>query len=247
MKCWDTSSKAERVQTPTLKEYSFIKFSSDGRLIALCENYTIKIWEIATARQLPGLDVPNTGVFVENGGVFASFSSDGKKLATGGFGTQTYLWETETGKQIQQMKGRTNMAYAVAFSTDGTQLTSGGRTRWDLRTGQGRRLSSAPSDKVFGMPSPDGKLIATFAPNSNSIAILDATDGRTLQTLTRANATGVEKAYFSPDGQSLAVTYMQSQGAQTIGRLSSSDLMIWDVKRRRELHTFTLSSSPVEA
>ena len=36
-----------------------------------------------------------------------------------------FLWETETGKQLQQMKGRTNMAYAVAFSADGTQLTSG--------------------------------------------------------------------------------------------------------------------------
>ena len=249
LKVWDVSSKTtERVQAPTLKDYSFIKFSSDGRLIALCENYTIKMWETATGRELPALNVPNTGVFVETGGVFASFSHDGKKLATGGFGTQTLLWETGTGKQIQQMKGRTNMAYAVAFSADGNQLTSGGRTRWDLRTGQGRRLSSAPSDKVFGMPSPDGKLIAMFAPNTGAVTILDATNGHTLQTLTRANATdGVEKVYFSPDGHSLAVTYMQSQGAQMIGRLPSSELKIWDVNSGHEIQTLTLSTSAVEA
>ena len=248
LKVWDLSSKAERVSAPTLKEFSFIKFSNDGRVVALCENYTIKTWETATGRDLPTLNVPNTGVFLETGGVFAAFSQDGKKLASGGFGTQTILWEIETGKQIQQMKGRTNMAYAVAFSADGNQLTSGGRTRWDLRAGQGRRLSSSPSDKLFGMPSPDGKLIAMFAPDTNAISIFDTTNGRTLQTLNRANATGgVEKVYFSPDGHSLAVTYMQSQGTQMIGRLPSSELKIWDVASGREIQTLMLSTSPVEA
>ena len=247
LKVWDLTSKAERLQAPTQKEFSFIKFSSDGRLITLCENYTVKVWEVATGRALPPLNVPNTGVFVEYGGVFANFSPDGKKLATGGFGTQTFLWETETGKQLQQMKGRTNMAYAVAFSADGTQLTSGGRTRWDLRTGQGRRLTSQTSDKFFGMPSPDGKLIAMFAPNVPTITIYDATNGKTLQTLTPANSTGVEKVYFSPDGRSLAVSYMHSQGTQMIGRMPSSELKIWDVTAGRELQTLTLSANPAEA
>ena len=248
LRVWDMTSKAERVQVPTLKEFSFIKLSSDGRFIALGENYTIKIWEVATGRALPAINVPNTGVFVEYGGVFANFSQDGKRVATGGFGTQTFVWETDTGKQVQQMKGRANMAYAVAFSADGTQLTSGGRTRWDLRTGQGRRLLSLPSDKFFGMPSPDGKLIAMFAPNTNTVTIYDATSGRTLQTLTRAGATGgVERVYFSPDGRALAVTYMQSQGTQMIGQLPSSELKIWDVTAGRELQTLTLSASPAEA
>jgi len=248
MKVWDMTSKAEPVQAPTQKEFSIIKFSADGRFIALCENYTVKIWEVATGRALPTLNVPNTGVFVEYGGVFANFSPDGKKLATSGFGTQTFLWEAETGKQLQQMKGRTNMAYAVAFSADGTQLTSGGRTRWDLRTGQGRRLSSQPSDKLFAMPSSDGKLIAMFAPNIPTITIYDTANGKSLQTLTRPNSTeGVEKAYFSPDGRLLAVSYMQSKGTQMIGRLPSSQLIIWDVSAGREIQTLTLNASPATA
>jgi WD40 repeat protein/uncharacterized caspase-like protein len=248
LKVWDMTSKAERVQAPTQKEFSVIKFSGDGRLIALCENYTVKIWEVATGRALPPLNVPNTGVFVEYGGVFTNFSLDGKKLATSGFGTQTFLWETETGKQLQQMKGRTNMAYAVAFNADGTQLTSGGRTRWDLRTGQGRRLVSLSSDKLFAMPSPDGKLVAMFAPNLATITIYDTTNGKALQTLTRANSTeGVEKVYFSPDGRSLAVSYAHSQGTQMIGRLPSSQLIIWDVSAGREIQTLTLNASPATA
>ena len=79
LKVWDMTSKTERVQAPTQKEFSAIKFSGDGRMIALCENYTVKIWEVATGRALPSLNVPNTGVFVEYGGVFANFSPDGKK------------------------------------------------------------------------------------------------------------------------------------------------------------------------
>src|SRR5205807_3959231 len=53
---WDMSSKSERVQAPTQKDFSFIKFSSDGRLVALCENYTIKIWETATGKALPAIN-----------------------------------------------------------------------------------------------------------------------------------------------------------------------------------------------
>ena len=247
-KVWDMTNKAVRVQSPTLLDHGFIRLSSDGRFIALCEKYTIKIWEVATGRALPQLDIPNNGVFQEHGGVYVNFSQDGKRLATSGFGTQTYVWDTETGKQVQQMKGRTNGAYAVAFNADGTQLTSGWRTRWDLRTGQGRRLSSTPSDKFFGMPSPDGKLVAMFAPNNNAVTIFDAANGRTLQTLTRAGSNGgVEKVYFSPDGRSLAVTYMMSQGTQMIGQLPSSELKIWDVIAGREIQTLTLSASAAEA
>ena len=247
LRVWDMSSKAERLQAPTLKDYSYIKFSGDGRLIALCENYTIKIWEVTTGRELPAINVPNTGVFVENGGVFAGFTNDGKKIATGGFATQTFVWDTENAKQLQQMKGRTNMAFAVAFSADGNQLTSGGRTRWDLRTGQGRRLSSIPSDKFFGIPSPDGKLIAMFTPNSTAVTIVDATNGRTLQTLTGpTGSAGVEKVYFSSDAKAVAVTYTASHGTQMIGRLPSSQVKIWEAQTGREVQTLTLNFSPAE-
>ena len=247
LRVWDIGNKAERLHEPTAKDYANIRFSGDGRLIALCENYTIRIWEVADGRALPTINVPDTGAFVENGVVFAGFTADGSKVATGGFGTQTFVWETDTGKQAKQMRGRTNLAYAVAFSADGAQLTSGGRTRWDLRTGQGRRLSSTPTDKYLGIPSPDGKLIALFTPNSNTITIIDATNGRTLQTLAGSTASaGVEKIYFSPDGHSIAVTYLPAQGAQMIGRLPSSEVKIWDTQAGRETQTLSLSFSPVE-
>ncbi len=251
LKVWDVTTKqTERDLASTAQDHSLIKFSRDGRLLALSEGYTIKLWDLAAGRELPSLNVPNIGVFTQSGGVFVSFSEDGKKAATGGFGTPTLLWETESGKQLLTMKGRSNMAYAVAFSADGTQLSVGGRTRWDLRTGRGLRVTPAPSDKLFGMPAPDGKSIAMFAPNNNAITILETTTGRQLQTLTRATTGGgVERVTFSPDGHLLAARYLEDQGSQgpkTIGGLPSSQVKIWDVTSGREVQTLTLATAPSE-
>ena len=248
LKVWDVSNKSDRFQAATQKDFAFIKFSGDGRLVAVSDNYVVRIWEVDSGKQLASITVPNNGVYQENGGVFAAFSPDEKRLATSGFGTQTFVWEVDSGKQVQKLTGRTNMAYAVAFSEDGTQLTSGGRTRWDLRTGQGRRLSSSTTDKQLGMPSPDGKLIAMFAPNAGAVTIYDAANGKTLQTLTRANFDGgVERVHFSRDGRSLAVIYTTAQGVQQIGHLPSSEVKIWDAIAGREIQTLRLSMPPVEA
>jgi WD40 repeat protein/uncharacterized caspase-like protein len=250
LKVWDvTTNQSERELGSTTKDYSPIKFSRDGRLVAASEGYTIKLWDVATGRELPTLNVPNTGVYADNGGTFIGFSDDGKKVATGGFGTQTLLWETETGKQLQQLKGRSNMAYAVAFSADGNQLTAGGRTRWDLRTGRGLRLTPLPSDKLFGMPSPDGKLIAMFAPNNSDITILETPGGRQLQTLARPNTSdGVERVSFSPDGRLLVAVYMEAPGSPRIATTAprQNQVKIWDVTSGRELQTLALGTTASE-
>ena len=251
LKLWDlTAKQGERDLGSTVKDYSPIRFSRNGRLVALAEGYTVKVWDVTTGRELPTLNVPNNGVFADNGGTFVGFTADGRKIASGGFGTPTLLWETETGKQLLSLKGRSNMAYAVAFSADGNQLAAGGRTRWDLRTGRGLRLTQSPSDKLFGMPSPDGKRIAMFAPNDNAITILETTTGRPLQTLSRsATGGGVELVNFSPDSRLLAARYMEaqtSQGTKVSGGIPSSQVKIWDVVSGHEVQTLTLASAPSE-
>lgn len=250
LKTWEVTTKAsERELGPTARDYSLVKISRDGSVIALSEGYTIKIWELATGRELPSLNLPNLGVFMDIGAAFVNFSYDGKKAATGGYGTPTLLWETASGKQIQQFKGRSNMAYAVAFSADGNQLTSGGRTRWDLRTGRGLRLTSAPSDKLFGVPNPDGKLIAMFGLNNSTITILATPSGRVVQTLSRSNTNeGVQRLSFSPDSRLLVAVYMEVITSTQVARTAppSSAVKIWDIATGRELHTLALGSSPSE-
>ena len=199
LRIWDLSGKgSERELGPTTTEFGGIRFTRDGRLIAFAEGYTVKLWEVATGRELTALKAPNSGLFNTQGQIFASFSDDGKKIATGGFDTPTLLWETETAKQLVKMSGRTNMAYKVAFSADGTRLWSGGRTRWDLREGRGARLTTSPSDNLFGLPSQDGKYVAYFTPNSDVLTILELPGGKQIQRLSPA-ASGkvIQRASFS--------------------------------------------------
>ena len=147
------------------------------------------------------LNVPNGGLLTGQTGAFVGFSEDGKKIATGGFDTPTTLWDLEAGKQILNMKGHTNMAYKVAFNADSTQLSSGGRTRWDLRTGRGLRIAATPSEKMIVVPSPDGRLLAAYTLNSNASQFWKHLPGRQLQTLKPATAGAVvQSVNFSPDG-----------------------------------------------
>src|SRR5262249_32204649 len=161
-KFFDLTAKQEKDLGPTTKDYPQIRFSRDGRLLALSDSYNVKIWETATLRELPALKVPNSGAFSEFGDAMVNFSEDGKRIATGGFDTDTIVWETETGKRLSNLNGRTNMAYNVAFSADGTELFSGGRTRWDLRTGRGVRITPDTPGKTFGVVSPDGRTVAVM-------------------------------------------------------------------------------------
>lgn len=254
VKLWDVTTKATDRELGTVaQDWCQLKFSRGARLLALSEGYTVKLWDLAAGRELVSLKAPNSGLFSSTGRVFASFSDDGKRVATGGFDTPTIVWEADTAKQVLKMNGRTNMAYKVAFSADGNQLSSGGRTRWDLRTGRGLRLSAGPLDQQLGIPSPDGKLIATYSPNSNSVSILETPSGRKLQTLTPATGEGVvQRASFSGDGAMLVVTYTVSEAQMRQARMPGQSggnenlVKIWDVKSGRELRTLNLGTTAAE-
>ena len=251
LKFWDLNTKKEQELGQTAKEYSQIKFSRDGRLLALSENYIVKIWDVATMRELVQVKVPNSGAFVGQADAFIALSDDGKRIATGGFDTDTIIWEAETGKRVSNLNGRTNMAYNVAFRADGTQLSSGGRTRWDLRTGRGLRIIPASTEKTYEVPSPDGRVLAVRTPNNNVIRLVEAPSGRQLQQLTPAGETGgIDKIRFSADGALLAVVYgvindhpQTPTGSFTRG----SQVKIWDVRSGRELHSLVSSGIPNEA
>ncbi|MDQ2855992.1 MAG: WD40 repeat domain-containing protein, partial [Acidobacteriota bacterium] len=253
LKLWDLTTKGkERDLGPTTAEFDLIKFSRDGRLLALSEGYTVRLWEVATGRELSPLKAPNSGIFAGQGRVFACFAEDSKRIATSGFDTPTMLWESDTGKQLIKMNGRTNMAYKVAFSADGHQLSSGGRTRWDLRTGRGLRINANPLESSFGIPSPDGRLLAAFTPHNNTLTILETPSGRVLQTLTPTSGGGVvQRASFSPDGTLIVTIYgpndqqlRQPQSNQPAG--NENQVKIWEVKSGRELHSLTLDNAPLE-
>lgn len=253
VRLWDvTANSKERDLGSIGHDFGLLKFSRDTRMLAMSDGYVIKLWDVPTGRELSTLQAPNSGLFATQGRVFFAFSEDGKKFATGGFDTPIILWETDTAKQLIKLAGRTNMAYKVAFSADGNQLSSGGRTRWDLRTGRGLRITAVPGDNQLGFPSPDGRLLATFAPNNNTVTILETPTGRKLQSLTPTGETVVQRVGFSPDGSLLVVTYgageAQMKHPQASSQLATTQnqIKIWEVKSGRELHTLSTGAGATE-
>jgi len=249
-KLWNLTTKKEHELAPTAKEFCVVKFSRDGRLLALSENYTVKLWDVATQRELPALKVPNSGAFTAQTDAFASFSEDGKRIVTGGFDTDIIVWETETGKRVSTMSGRTNMAYSVAFSADGNELASGGRTRWDLRTGRGVRTTPGAAEKSYGIASADGRLLALMRLNSSQVSIVESPSGKQLQTLAPGGELGsVNRMRFNADGSVLAVIYGPSDNPRPTSAPSltlGSQVMIWEVKTGRELRSFVMSDVPMQ-
>ena len=248
LKLWNLTTKKDRELATTSKDFPGVKLSRDGRLLALSENYTIKLWELATPRELPPVKVPTT-ITYPHGDAFVAFAEDGKRIATGGFGTDTIVWEIETGKRLANLNGRTNMAYEIAFSADGNELASGGRTRWDLRTGRGLRLVPDAPDKSFGIASPNGRVLALTRLNTNQVSLVESPSGKLLFELQPGGEVGVvSKTRFSGDGSVLAVVYGVREDPQptTVGNMTrGSQVKLWDVKTGRELRSLVSNDIPM--
>jgi WD40 repeat protein/uncharacterized caspase-like protein len=252
LKLWNLTTKKDQDLGPVAQGFSPVKFSRDGRLLGVADNYTVKLWDVATLRELPALKVPNSGAFTSQAQAspfaFFSFSDDGKRIATGGFDTDIIVWEVETGKRLSTMSGRTNMAYSVAFSADGNELAAGGSTRWDLRTGRGVRTIPATSERSYGFTSPDGRLLALMKPNSSDVTVLESPGGRQLHTLTASDAGSVQRMRFSPDATMLAVIYSVRDVMHPtpgVNFAQGSQVKIWDVKSGRELRSIASNQIPM--
>src|SRR4030095_10459348 len=79
-KFFDLTSKASKELSTTINEFAPVKFSPDGRFVALADAYTAKIWEVATMRELPTLKIPNSGAFGSQAFAYVAFSNDGQKI-----------------------------------------------------------------------------------------------------------------------------------------------------------------------
>jgi len=208
-----------------------VAFSPDGRSLASCSgDNTIKLWEVATGRELRTL-VGHTWPISS-----VAFSPDGRTLASGTYDGTIKLWEVASGHEVRTLTGKAGYVKSVAFSPDGRTLASASCAEdknirlWEVATGRELRTLPGPTKQIFSVAfSPDVRTVAwgtldMGTLDNPTITLWEVDTGRELRTLAGL-ANFVKHVAFSPDGRTLA-----SGGYDTT-------IKLWDVTTGHELRT----------
>ena len=201
-----------------------VAFSPDGTTLASGAGREIKLWDVATGRNIATL-------WHTNGVSSVSFSPDGTTLASGS-GRGIKLWDVATGRNIATLR-HTNVVSSVSFSPDGTTLASGLASEiklWDVATG--RNIATLRHTNVVSSVSfsPDGTTLASGSGGGASSALAgtvwlwDVSTRRNIATL-EGHEESVTSVVFSPDGTTLA------SGSK------DETVKLWDVATRTNIAT----------
>jgi serine/threonine protein kinase len=232
-----SGSFLEKTLTGHSDSVESVAYSPDGRYLASRSvnwygNRTIKIWEVATGKQLHTHNLK--GSFVES-----MVSPDGRYLASASHDTTIRIWEVATGKELRTLTGNSFWVRSVVYSPDGRYLASGSGDKtiqtikiWEVATGKQLHTLTGHSIGVLSVVySPDGRYLASES-HDKTIKIWEVATGKELRTL--AGYSGwVWSVVYSPDGRYLA------SGS------SDKTIKIWEVATGKELRTLTGHSKGV--
>ena len=176
--------------------------------------------------------------FSTTGAIYSvAISPDSKIVASGNSEQNIELWDLQTSKKLQTLKGNTGRVYDVYFSPDGKRIVSASDDRkviiWDLKTGKISNNLEGHQERVYtAIFSPDGKAIASSSAD-RTIRLWNAETGKPINTFQEKS--WVYDISFTPDGKVL--TSGSKDGA----------IRLWDVETGKVIKTLVENGSAVRS
>jgi WD40 repeat protein/serine/threonine protein kinase len=172
----------------------------------------------------------------------AAFSSDGKRIVTGGTDNMARVWDAEMGTQLLELIGHQGPVQSAAFSRDGKRIVTGSNDMtvkvWDVRTGaillELRGHTGAVRSVGF---SPDGTQIATGGGgDADEPGEAFLWDARTVPTPLelKGHTDYILSMSFSPDSSRIATASLDGT------------VKVWDTRTGTVLHNLIGSKANVQ-
>jgi WD40 repeat protein len=133
-----------------------VAFSPDGRQILSGEGHVLRLWDVATGREVRRFEAPSHGPKA------AAFSPDGSRIFSCGWDRTLRLWDSATARELPRLNGHSNFVHSAVFTPDGRGLLSvsgdGTSRLWDVSTGENIRTFRQQGAWLGGVAvSPDGR------------------------------------------------------------------------------------------
>jgi RNA polymerase sigma factor (sigma-70 family) len=205
---WNDGRGGKKVIKVFRPKTNELAFTPDGKTLLATETSRIHRWEVATARELPTLEVE--GIDSRNPS-WCLPSPDGRTLLVWSMGGQpppVLLVDAANGKVRHRLQVARGQPSRQAFSPDGRTLAieegGGNVTLWEVASGR-RRGRFPLAEMIVGAAfSPDGRFLAVAEGRDSSLKLWDLVTGR-LAARSQGDHGRMESLAFSPDGSRLAV------------------------------------------
>ncbi|WP_232836687.1 WD40 repeat domain-containing protein [Lentzea terrae] len=181
-----------------------LAFGRDGTLTSAGLDRTLRVWDLASGRELHMLRAPDSIT------AYLGISADGRVVITVQADRTLRLWQVDG--DLVELAALPGQFEAATFSSDGRMLAAAGADLkirlWDvadLRRPLALSAFGGHTSSVDAMAfSADGRTLAT-AGTDMSVKVWDVTTSREIATLTGHTNT-VSSVAFSPNGQTLVTS-----------------------------------------